>query len=599
MPTSFCRYTIRLRNRAFYQRVKPFTMIAKYGRFEDNLLIAERQVRKQNLSGSYVECGVWRGGMSFAMMQILPRYGITDFHFFDSFQGLPQATDKDGEEVLSQQRNGELWFDDNNADHDQFLRDMERFKTPSVTTSVYPGWFEDTLGDFPNDGRIAVLRLDCDWYDSIRICFDTLWERVIPGGLVLIDDYYDWSGCSNAVHEFLTEQFAADRPYNEIVTELIASEGLWTDRPSVNFVTATFDSGNDKPDPVRLAAKTSRVFLGLRIDCLQCHDDFLGNVSLGDPVDTREGTQADFHQLAAFFTAAKGNGIKGIISGKAEYKYKYLDASEEVEVQPAVPFSQQLLPESGNARQRLAGWITHRENKQAARAAVSHVWALMFGRPIGEAVDDLPLDEEVSPMLNVLAEDFAENGFKLRRLIRLIVASDAFQVASQSDGIEITPKHERVYAAFPLVRLRPEQVAGAAVQAARIKTVDRDSALLVQLQKFGSVNDFIKRYGDMGADEFSDDPVTITQRLVMINGKMIDEHTDANPVLHAGTHIRMFSPDDSSLVDNVYLSILNRYPSDDVRAHFLARLADAGNKDKAVEDLYWVLLNSSEFAWNH
>ena len=80
---TFFRYVKRPSNYRIYRRVRPYTMIAKYGRFEDNLLIAERQVRKQKLSGSYVECGVWRGGMSFAMMQVLPRYGISDFHFFD------------------------------------------------------------------------------------------------------------------------------------------------------------------------------------------------------------------------------------------------------------------------------------------------------------------------------------------------------------------------------------------------------------------------------------------------------------------------------------------------------------------------------------
>ncbi|MDA0657085.1 MAG: class I SAM-dependent methyltransferase [Proteobacteria bacterium] len=213
MPTTFSRYAKRLRNRALYRRVRPYTMIAKYGRIEDNLLIAERQVRKHRLSGSYVECGVWRGGMSFAMMQILPRYGVTDFHFFDSFQGLPVATAQDGADALGQQRNGDLWFDDNTADHGQFLKDLEKFKPAGVTTTVHKGWFEDTLSEFPKDGRIAVLRLDGDWYDSTLVCFQALWDRVIPNGLVLIDDYYDWSGCTNAVHRFLVDRFSADNNF--------------------------------------------------------------------------------------------------------------------------------------------------------------------------------------------------------------------------------------------------------------------------------------------------------------------------------------------------------------------------------------------------
>ena len=109
---------------------------------------------------------------------------------------------------------------------------------------------------------------------------------------------------------WLSDAFGENRRYDAIVRDLITAEGLWTDRPEVNFYTVTFDSGDGAPDPVRLAARTSRTFLGLRIDCLQCHDDFLGNVNLGDAVDPREGLQSDFHQLAAFFSAAKVNGLQ-------------------------------------------------------------------------------------------------------------------------------------------------------------------------------------------------------------------------------------------------------------------------------------------------
>ena len=211
---------------------------------------------------------------------------------------------------------------------------------------------------------------------------------------------------------WLSEVFAANRPYDQIVRELVTAEGLWTDKPEVNFLTATFDSNDGSADPVRLAARTSRAFLGLRIDCLQCHNDFLGNVNLGDRDNAREGLQSDFHQLAAFFTSAKTNGLQGVKNGEVEYDYKYLDTEEEVAVEPAVPYSPELLPEQGDPRKRLADWITHPENHQAARAAVSHVWALMFGKPIGESVDNLPLDEEVNPMLDVHGAGFRCKRFR-------------------------------------------------------------------------------------------------------------------------------------------------------------------------------------------
>ncbi|MGB0759181.1 MAG: hypothetical protein ACPGPS_06580, partial [Rubripirellula sp.] len=86
-----------------------------------------------------------------------------------------------------------------------------------------------------------------------------------------------------------------------------------------------------------------------------------------------------------------------------------------------------------------------------------------------------------------------------------------------------SPEHEQNFAVFPLVRLRPEQVAGAIIQAARIKTTDRESSLFLQLQTMAGTNDFVTQYGDIGEDEFNSDSITITQRLLMMNGKLLRE----------------------------------------------------------------------------
>lgn len=397
---------------------------------------------------------------------------------------------------------------------------------------------------------------------------------------------------------WLAEVFASNQRYDHMVRELLTAEGLWTDKPQVNFLTATFDSNDGKADPIRLAARTSRVFLGLRIDCLQCHNDFLGNVNLGEESDLREGTQQDFHQLAAFFTSAKTNGLQGVRDGEVEYAYKYLDDAEETDVQAGVPFLPELLPKKGKPRARLAAWVTHPENIQAARATVSHVWALMFGRSMGEAVDNLPLDEPCHPMMDLLARDFVAYGFDMQRLIRVIAASEAFRADSRAD-FEINPEHEQNFAVFPLVRLRPEQVAGAIIQAARIKTTDRNSSLFLQLQTLTGANDFVTQYGDIGEDEFTSGSITITQRLLMMNGKLLRDLVESNPLLNASAHVRMFAKDTSQIVDLLYLSALNRYPTAAEKKHFVARIDCSDNSEKAIEDLVWVLLNSSELAWNH
>lgn len=426
---------------------------------------------------------------------------------------------------------------------------------------------------------------------------------------------------------WLSDQFAANRRIDELVRQLVTGRGLATDRPEVNFLTVTMDSDEQgQPDPIRLAARTSRVFLGLRIDCLQCHNDFLGNASLGDEGNLRAGTQQDFHSLAAFYSPARFNGFQGIRDVEHPYNYQYLDADEEVVVEPSVPFNKHLLPNEGDARQRLAAWLTHPENNQFSYAIVNRVWALMFGRALTDAVDDLRLDRPTHPAMNVLAKELVDSDYDIRHLIRVITGSRVFRLSSEAD-FEITPAHEANWSVFPLVRLRPEQVAASVIQAARVKTVDRDSSLVVQLQKFGGINDFVTRYGDIGEDEFEQESVTITQRLLMLNGDLVREHGDGNPVLNSTSHINMFSRSDAEAIENIYICVLNRFPDAEETAIYTDRLRldasqsqDSANespiaedqqnigltnpqatsqREKALEDLFWVLANSSEFSWNH
>jgi hypothetical protein len=302
--------------------------------------------------------------------------------------------------------------------------------------------------------------------------------------------------------------------------------------------------------------------------------------------------------LAAFYSSAETDGLQGIRNRPPDYRVKYLGANEEVDVEPGVPYQPELLPDDGPARQRLAAWITHPDNRQAARSAVSHVWALMFGRPIADSVDNLPLDAPPLPVLEALTDDFIAGGYDLRRLIRLIAGSGTFRVDSRA-AFEITPEHERGWAVFPLVRLRPEQVVGSVIQSARIKRIDRDSSFIVQLQKFGGTNDFVRRYGDLGEDEFNSESVTISQRLLVLNGDTIDESIEFNPVLNASAHIAMFAEDDAEAVRAAYLCTLNRLPTDRELDHFTSRIASSDDRGEAVVDLFWVLVNSTEFAWNH
>src|SRR5207247_3567096 len=127
-------------------------------------------------------------------------------------------------------------------------------------------------------------------------------------------------------------QLAKKTPYDQRVRELLADEGIWAGKPATDFVTATANPASaNQPDPVRLAGRTARSFLGMRIDCLQCHDDKLGNVNVGSADALHSGTQANFHELAAFFGSTELS-LVGVHDGSKSYKVKYAYADDETVV---------------------------------------------------------------------------------------------------------------------------------------------------------------------------------------------------------------------------------------------------------------------------
>jgi hypothetical protein len=401
---------------------------------------------------------------------------------------------------------------------------------------------------------------------------------------------------------WLSDKLYESTGYDQIVRELIADTGLWTSSPAVNFVTVTLDSQEDQqPDPIRLAARTSRAFLGMRIDCLQCHDDNLDKLKFtGDDGKERFGLQSDFHQFAAFFSEAKQTGT-GVRDAKGkEYKFKYLNTEKEVEVPAATPFLKDLLTTEGTRREQLARWVTHRDNRMFARAAVNRFWGVMVGRPLVEPIDDLPLDpSKYPPALETLAQDFIDHDFNVRRLIRLIAATDVFQSDSRAE-FEITEKHEDHWAVFPLTRLRPEQVAGSMIQSSSLKTINADAHIIWQLSKFGQTNEFVKRYGDMGEDEFTDRGGTITQRLLMMNGELSFERSKSdNLAANAAARLNVVATD-ADAIEAAYLALLTRRPTPAEKQAFLDAFREAKtHRPQVLEDLYWVLMNSTEFSWNH
>jgi hypothetical protein len=296
-------------------------------------------------------------------------------------------------------------------------------------------------------------------------------------------------------------------------------------------------------------------------------------------------------------------------------------SNEKLAIEPRVPFTRELLPEEGNRRQRLAAWVTDPKNPYFARAAVNRVWALMLGRPLVAPVDNLesaeqgmqqvPLDDlspgekqclelrkSMLPILQLLADDFTASGFDLRRLIRVIACTRVFRLDSAVER-DSSDADEESWAIFPLTRLRPEQVVGGAIQTSSVSTINAESHIVIRILRLTSENDFVKRYGDSGEDEFGGKGGTIPQRLLMMNGNLIHDRIK-DSIFNAATRIAWQAPDDPRAVETAYLSVLTRRPTEVEAKHFEQFLGEPGmTRPQKLEDLFWALINSTEFSWNH
>ena len=140
--------------------------------------------------------------------------------------------------------------------------------------------------------------------------------------------------------EWLSDALHENRPYDKVVKELISSKGVWTTHPEVNFVTATV-APEKGPDKAKLAARVSRAFLGVRMDCVECHDGKLGST----------WKQQDFHRLAAFFgqTETALGGVQD--NPKHRYEYRFLKKKETEVVPAVVPWSTELVPATASVLQ--------------------------------------------------------------------------------------------------------------------------------------------------------------------------------------------------------------------------------------------------------
>lgn len=159
-------------------------------------------INYENIEGAIVECGVWNGGAA-ALMAVAQgkREPQRDVYLFDSFQQLPRPVEKDGKKAGAMYEEGTLL----GGAPGEVSRVRDAFcclHLPLERVRIIEGWFKDTFPVTPIP-KIALLHIDADWYESVKLCLETYYASVVSGGFVVFDDYGSWEGCKRAVDEFM------------------------------------------------------------------------------------------------------------------------------------------------------------------------------------------------------------------------------------------------------------------------------------------------------------------------------------------------------------------------------------------------------------
>jgi O-methyltransferase len=176
------------------RRVARFTMITPAGLAD--LWQLTRRAEERRVGGAIVQCGVWRGGAA-ALMAHASRASARRIWLFDSFEGFPAPCAEDGPD-------GGIAAGDWTAPADDAREAMRRLGIDAARVSIVPGWFETTLTrTAPSIGPIAILSIDAVLYASVKVCLESLYDQVVAGGVVILDDYGYWPGCRRATYEFL------------------------------------------------------------------------------------------------------------------------------------------------------------------------------------------------------------------------------------------------------------------------------------------------------------------------------------------------------------------------------------------------------------
>jgi hypothetical protein len=394
-----------------------------------------------------------------------------------------------------------------------------------------------------------------------------------------------------AFHNWIKDMIARNRPYDEFVRGIVAAAGEWPDAPAINWY---WQNRDDQLHQV--TADVAQIFIGVRLQCARCHHH---------PYE-RWG-QADYYGLAGFFTRlgrksfgepppyyASANvttGEQDPTTGKTP-EPKYLDG-------PVLKFT----PED-DPRHALVDWMARPDNPFFARTLVNRLWGHFLGRGFYQEVDDL---RETNPpsnpeLLDALAADFVKHKFDVKHIIRLIVNSRVYQLSSEPT--EHNRNDRQNFARYYARRLISEVFLDAVNQATGTKagfSGVSSNARAVDLPHEGFGSYFLDTFDrpkrvTVCECERSAGP-TLPQVLLLALSDEVEGKIAAGDGRIAKLIKDKKSPREA--VEELYLAGFGRLPEPRELQRAVAHVEGRPDKQKALEDLLWVILNSKEFMFNH
>jgi hypothetical protein len=394
-----------------------------------------------------------------------------------------------------------------------------------------------------------------------------------------------------AFHNWIRDMVARNRPYDEFVRGIVAAAGEWQDAPAINWY---WQMRDDQLHQV--TADTAQVFLGIRLQCARCHHH---------PYE-RWG-QEDYYGLAGFFTRL---GRKSFGEPPPYYSAPRVTMGDVNPLTKKSPEPKFLDGEYGkfsseqDPRHALVDWMVRPENPFFARVFVNRMWGHFFGRGLVDQVDDM---RETNPptnpeLLAALAKDFADHKFDMKHIVRQMVLSNVYALSSYpTEGNQSDMQN---FARFYSRRLIAEVLHDAVDQATGTKTnfsgIAADArAIDLPHEGFGSyfLETFDRPKRVTGCECERSAGATLAQVLLLSNSDEI-ENKLANGEGRVARLVKEKVADEQA-IGELYLAALSRSPTPEELGKTSVYVSSSPNRQQALEDVLWSLLNTKEFMFNH